>query len=217
MAPADCDAARASIPDLLDGPGAAEADAVRHVAGCPACAAELETLRRSLAAVMSLATEPVPDPGAVYWHGFAAQVRRRIDGQEASSAHEARGDAPRHRLMSAAAACVLLAAAALALWSPRERGHAEVTEATLTAALREATRAGGPGVEALDLEISFDEEVAGEAPDIGPGNVLEVLRETGAPAGLIDFWDDAELEDLVRGLDVERSRRLVAELSRQQS
>jgi hypothetical protein len=166
--------------------------------------------------VERLAGEPVPEPGAPYWDGFAAAVRDRLDRSAAAGGRrDAREDAPRRRLVAAAAACVLLSSAALSLWPPRgSSAPAAVTEAALDAALRKATRPGGPGVGALDMGAPFAEEPASE---VAPAKVLEALRETEVPAGLMSLWDDAGLEELVHGLDVERSRRLVEELTRQRS
>jgi hypothetical protein len=212
MTPA-CEAARAALPDLLEGPAGAEA--VAHVRECQDCARELGALRQALEAATELRHDPLGDPGEAYWDGFGAAVRRRLEarGEEAREAAAGRN----RGLRGMAAAAILAGAVAVPLWwspSPSSPSPAVVTEAALGEALRAATREGGPGVEALGLDGSFADPVSDIVPEVGPGRVLEALRDTESPAGLLGLWDDEEFEGAVRRLDAGGAARLIEEIRR---
>jgi hypothetical protein len=219
----ECETARAGLLDLLEGP--ADARIATHVEECPACSKELEALRRALATLAAWGDEPVPDPGRAYWEGFARSVRHRLESRDggASAPAARRLPGPPARRMAAAAAVLACAATLAVRWSPAppSSGSPAITEAALAVALRAATRAGGPGVEALGVEADEAEgpsasSAAGIVPEIGPRRVLEALRDTDSPAGMLGLWDDAEFEAVVRDLDAARAARLAADIHRAQ-
>lgn len=66
--------------DLLD--GALAPSRVGHVAGCPQCTAQLDTLRDTLACVETNAAD---EPSPLFWDAFPSRVSAAIDQQPATS------------------------------------------------------------------------------------------------------------------------------------
>lgn len=82
----------------------------RHLATCASCARERTA---TAGALDDLRAAEVPDPGPVYWSGFEARFRARL---------QARRTVARRRLVLSAAAAVLIAAAGLGLFAVRRGG-----------------------------------------------------------------------------------------------
>jgi anti-sigma factor RsiW len=72
-----CDAVRDLLLDYLEGeaPLLPRRRVEAHLRACPACAAELASLRAIRGLV---ASAPAPAPGAEFWREFEGEVRRRI-------------------------------------------------------------------------------------------------------------------------------------------
>jgi hypothetical protein len=66
----------AEFVDLVD--GTLHATRVAHAESCDACRAQANAVRATLSAV---ASTPAEEPSPLYWDGFAARVRERIDAR----------------------------------------------------------------------------------------------------------------------------------------
>ncbi len=133
----DCPAFRPELAELALGllDGRDRAEAVAHVEGCPACAAELESLSAAGDLLLSLAPEVEPPAG------FELAALRRLAPDPAAAEPTGRRPAPRwsatrwsgRRWMLAAAAAVVVLALGLG-WG-LSRSGAGPTPAPVTAAL----------------------------------------------------------------------------------
>ncbi len=107
-----------------------EADRERveeHLAGCPACAADLLQLRAALTLLQRPVTPPSEERDPAFWTAFANEVESRILAQE--TRHPSRAAAVRDQIASfvtfnrapllAGAGAVALVAAAMLLFWPR--------------------------------------------------------------------------------------------------
>ncbi|HEY7725580.1 MAG TPA: anti-sigma factor [Anaeromyxobacteraceae bacterium] len=147
MSPADLHLDDETALRLLDRllVGAEAAEAERHVAGCAACGALLESHRALAAALGDL---QAPQPPA----DFTAGVLARIDARERAAARERRLAAAILGGASAAAG-LLLAGAGPAAWAPVLSGFGDALAGAATWSQVGADVAG-PVVRALRLEIA---------------------------------------------------------------
>jgi hypothetical protein len=200
-----CEAARARLPELLEGP--LDATLASHLASCSGCAAEAEALRGIAQAAAGLSRRDVPEPPAAYWDTFLPRVRSRIADARAQEAH-ARGRS--RRLIAAAALVIALAGITAWRMSPATDPEARLQAALerLPAAERwKVARLAARQVEVWDLAVTSEDL---ELPD--PKGLLEALDAVDVRAGQADSWTNDWIHERLEPLSRDQAAALKAAL-----
>ena len=152
----------------------------KHLEQCARCAAYVESLRRTLAAV---AADKVPEPPPGYWEHFERNVRNRIEAKRR-----------RFRLvlipgLAGAAVCVLLVV--LYTWVPVEPGgdmEMVIAEINTSEVTEEVLLESG-------MEALFLGQIGSDA-----GLLDEYLLETGTLPEIVDGLSEDEERDFINKL-----------------
>lgn len=191
----DCEWARRHFPDLAD--GSADAKVSDHVDRCADCGREWRAFEAVLRAAEELSRHDVPDPGLQYWDGFLPSVRARI-GRGGR-----RGSAATRGGLAAAAALILLAAlGSMMLPGPPVPSDVDVLmDEAVSASLDDLLDPDPTAGLAIDM------------PEVNPEEIMAVIDDLSAPAGISGLWADEDLERMLRALDEEQAARLKEEIA----
>jgi len=147
-----------------------------HLRACPACSAETESVRRTLAI---LETDDPPDPGVLYWSSFGGRLRTRI----AASTKRRRA----LRLATLAAAAALVAALAL-VGLRREIPSRQVAEGPVSGAAG-ARAPVGSDLSVTEAEARLDTLLRQAAAEGQDPRDLEAILDEVVPAHPLDGAD----------------------------
>ncbi len=197
-----------------------DASLATHLAGCPACTGELESLRAMAEAAASLSRREVPEPPEEYWEMFLPRLRARLDARPGAPVDSHPVPASkRARLIIVAASLVMIVTATVALLPPRppEPDLADELEARLESAIAKMAHVDRWQMADAALETPWTwnlDDAPGSSAPPAPAELLEALNEVQLRPGGMDCWTTDWIDDRLEPLSREQAEALGAQLAR---